>query len=237
MPKVSKYPPGNDPPDSGDGTLLLIQNDPYVWLYEIDLPTDPLTKFRAAAYHETVYFGTTSLGATIPYYPFSIAHGETQADSEGGSPTVTLTAQNITRELAALLETYNYLIGQRVRTVLVRLSNTPSGTPNIDDLFEVLDGEVNATVATLSIGQSSQERKSFPDHRITRDYCTSHYGSGRCGYDTKRSGALQLCDKTRKGPLGCEAHGTDEAIAGLPVLHPKRFRSFPGIQRQGGVGL
>jgi phage-related protein len=215
----------------------LIQNDPYIWLYEIDLPTDPPTKLRAAAYPETVYFGVDSLGATIPYVPFSIAHGETTLDVEGGSPTVTLTAQNLTREMAALLETYGFLIGQTVRIRLVRLSETPSGNAFSDDLYEVLDAEMGETDATLSLGQSSMEKKSFPDHRITKDFCTSHYGSARCGYDTKRAGALQTCDKTRDGKNGCVAHGLSELLASLPVLHPKRFRGFPGVQRQGGTGV
>lgn len=215
----------------------MIQEDPYVWLYEVDLPTDPPTKVRAAAYPQTVYFGSTSLGVPIAYVPFSIGHGEVRADSEGGSPTVSLTAQNLTREMSALLEAYNYLIGQRVRAVLVRLSETPSGPARLDDLYEVLDAEATETKVTLSLGQSSLERKSFPDHRITRDYCTSHYGSGRCGYDTKRAGALQTCDKTFAGPNGCKAHGADEALVSITGLHPKRFRSFQGVQRQGGTGI
>lgn len=237
MPKQKRWPPEHEPPGGGDGTLLLIQTDPYIWLYSIDLPTSPQTKFRAAAYMQDVFFETDSAGATIKYVPFSIAHGDVEADSEGGNPKVTLTAQNLTREVAALIETYNYLIGQRVRISLVRLSETPSGPPRMDDLYEVLDGEITETTATFSLGQHSSDKKSFPDHRITRDFCTSHYGSARCGYDTQRAGALQTCSKKYAGENGCQAHGEDEALAGVPVRHPKRFRSFLGVQRQGGTGI
>lgn len=215
----------------------MIQTDPYIWLYAIDLPTDPPTKLRVAAYPETVYFETDSTGVSIAYVPFSISHGEVRTDVEGGSPTVTLNAQNVSLEMSALLETYGYLVGQRVRTVLVKLSDLPLGTPLIDELYEILDGEVTESRAAFTMGQSALEQKSFPDHRVTRDYCTSHYGGTRCGYDTKRVGALQTCDKTLSGANGCRVHGESEAAASLPVLHPKRFRAFPGVQRQGGTGL
>lgn len=236
MPKARIYPPGQPPPPTGDGTLLLIQTDPYVWLYAVDLPTTPPTKLRVAAYQETVNFGRTSLGAVIPYVPFSVTHGETRSDSEASISNVSLSAQNLTREMSALVQTYNYLIGQTVRISLVRISEMPDGDARLEDVYEVLDGEVTETTATLTLGQAALQNKSFPDHRITRDYCTADYGGVYCGYDTKRAGAIQTCTKLYDGPLGCIKHGDDEVLASLPRNHPKRFRSFLGVQRQGGTG-
>lgn len=237
MPRAKRYPPDNNPPPPGDGTLVLIQTNPYVLLVSIDLPTDPETKLRMAAYPETVYYGRANDGTPVPFYPFSFGVGQASVDTEASIPTVSLEAQNITLEMAALMETYNYLIGQRAVVTVIRIQNTPDGVPDQEDEYDVLDGELDQGVARLTLGRAALQKKDFPDSRITRNYCSSPYGGILCGYDTTRSGALPTCSKLKDGPNGCTEHGDDEVAASLPREHPKRWRSFPGVRRQSGTGV
>ena len=50
MPRTRVYPPGDIPPPSGSGVLLLIHPNPLISLYSVDIPTTPPTKFRVTAY-------------------------------------------------------------------------------------------------------------------------------------------------------------------------------------------
>jgi lambda family phage minor tail protein L len=226
MVKIRRYPPEQEPPTGDGGLLLLIQPDPPIWLYSIDLPTDPPTKLRVASYTEDVYFESTSLGALIRYYAMSITHGEVRVDTEGSNPTTRLVAQNLTREMVALVESYGGLVGQIVRAVLIQRSELPNGNPIHDDKYEVLECDYTESVVELTLGRPGALSQGFPNRRIIRDHCGHDYGGPACGYDTKAPGALQTCSKLRDGPNGCTAHN-----------NTVRFLGFLGVARVTGTGV
>lgn len=219
----------------------MIQPNPLLWLYAIDLPTDPRTKLRLAAYPDPVFFERDSTGATITYSPGSIMHEDSELDTEGSIQRTRLQMQNLTRESVALLEAYNGLIGEKVRIVCVRLSETPDGDPEVDDVYEVLESSATESVVELSLGRVALTQKQFPDRRISRTHCGHDYGGPGCGYDTKRAGALQTCTKLLGSPgvadNGCWHHGDDEVAASLTRRHPQRMLFFPGVPRRTGTGV
>jgi len=217
--------------------LALIQPDPYVWLYAIDVPSDPLSKYRLSAYPQPIYFERDSLGAGIEYAPGSIGHEDVQLDTDGGIPKVRLTLQNLTREAVAILENYDGLIGQKVRIALVRVADGVDATPAVDEVYDVVESAATEDAVELTLGRSALTLKVFPDRQANRNFCAHRYGSAACGYDTKRVGALQTCSKLRTGTNGCTAHGDDEVAASLPRLHPARMLVFRGIPRTSGVGV
>ena len=228
MPKFSTYPPGNDPPPPPEGgLLLLIQADPILWLCALDLPTDPASKMRLACYPEDVYFETDNLGQSVRYYAGAFSIGEMRADSEGSTPTTTLTVQNLTRELVAAAENYD-LTGMAVRLVCIQLSElaVPAPTPIGDYRFEVLEVDTAEATVALKLGIPGMLDRELPERRITRDHCAQDYGGVECGYDTKAPGALQTCSKLLDGDLGCKAHSNE-----------KRFLGFKGVPRESGVGV
>ena len=101
MPRVRLVHLGGNPPPPPPpqgGLLALIQADPFVWLYAIDVPSSPLSKYRLTAYPEAVYFERDSFGAAIQFYPGSIMHEDVPSDTEGSIPRVSLRVQNLTRE-------------------------------------------------------------------------------------------------------------------------------------------
>lgn len=240
MPKHTIFPPGSEPPPSGSGALLLIQPNPLVSLYAIDIPTEPPTKLRVTAYPSetadgiSLHFERDSTGAAIPYYSCSIWHEETTSDTEGGIRKVQITIQNVTREGIALAETYNGLIGQKVRHVIVRRDELPDGTPRYEETFEILQATFSRTAGKITCGQTALTQAKFPGRRISRTHCQHRYGGAGCGYDTTRGGALQTCAFTLED---CTLHGLDEAAALLPNRHPARILLFPGVARSTGVDV
>lgn len=215
----------------------MIQPDPYAWLYAIDVPSDPPSKYRLSAYPQSIYFERDSLGAGLEYSPGSIGHEDVQLDTDGGIPRVRLTLQNVTREALAILETYDGLIGQKVRVVLVRVADGIDATPTVDEVYDVVESAATEDAVELTLGRAALTLKQFPDRQANRTHCAHRYGSAACGYDTARSGALQTCTKLRTGTNGCTAHGDDEVLASLPRLHPVRMLVFRGIPRTSGVGV
>lgn len=219
----------------------MIQSDPLVWLYAIDLPTSPRTKLRLVANPDALSFERDSTGATISYSPGSIMHEEVQGDTEGSIQRTNLEMQNLTREAVALFENYGGLIGEKVRIVSIRLGELPDGDAETDETYDVLDSDATETTATLSLGRAALTQKQCPDRRISRTYCAHDYGGAGCGYDTTRAGALQTCTKllgvAGRSDNGCIHHGEDELAASVTVRHPQRMLFFPGVPRQTGTGV
>lgn len=231
MPRTRPYPPGTPPPPpppQEGGLLALIQPDPLVWLYAIDIPSSPRSKLRLAAHPKPVSFERDSSGAAIVYSPSSVMHEDVKQDTEASINKVKLTAQNVNREGVALLKAYNGLIGEKVRIVCVRLSDMPDGDPVREEVYDVLDSSARAETVVLTLGRAALAQKKFPDRRVSRQYCAHRYGSAACGYDTARAGSLQTCAKTLED---CIAHGLNEAAASLENRHPQRMLIFPGVPR------
>ena len=65
---------------------LLATGDAWVWLYEIEVPTDPPTRYRLASVPEQVTFRDNV------YYPFPITHTVMRETESGDLPSVTMTA-------------------------------------------------------------------------------------------------------------------------------------------------
>ena len=215
----------------------MIQPDPLVRLYAIDIPSDPRTKYRLTAYPQEVNFERDSLGAAIPYRAASIIHEDARLDTEGTIQTTRLQIQNVTREAIAILENYHGLTGEKVRFVAIYLSNMPDGLPEKDEVFDILDSNATESVVELVLGRAALAQRKMNDRRASRLYCVHKYGGPGCGYDTTRAGALQTCSKLEAGPNGCIEHGLDEEDASLENRHPKRILAFRGIPRQSGVGV
>ena len=190
----------------------LASGDPWIWLYEIEVPTTPATRLRLAADTDSVTFGTDSEGVDLVYSPFPITHNGMPETSEGDLPAVDLIVSNVSREVQALLEAYNGLVGQDVRIMLVNRANLLSGIPVLREDFQVLSVTSDASSAVAKLGQTDLWNALFPSNRVTRDYCRFQYKGARCGY----TGGLTTCDKIVAGDNGCEAHANTPRFGGFP---------------------
>lgn len=206
--------------------------EPFVWLYEFEVPTAPQTRYRfAGRYPEQVTFRGNV------YYPFPVTHSVQTETTEGDLNEISVTVGNITRQIVTELEAYEGLVGQPVRVLLVNTSDLLSGNAAMEQDFTIRDVSYDEEKVTFKLAVYNLYRTIFPSRRLMRGFCRFQYRGGGCGYAVPTaSGGLATCDKTYDGANGCIAHGDNEVSTGFTQLHPKRFGGFPGIPRpvQGG---
>lgn len=198
----------------------------FVWLYEIDVPTDPLTRYRLTRNTNSVSF------QGFDYAPFPIVHDVISRDSQGDLPETTLTVSNVSRELVSTLENYDGLVGQRVKVILAHsLAIGDDGVAVGEETFEVISSQANEETVVLTLGTSNLFNEKIPKTRMMRYHCRWQYRSPECGYGLPEDNAafLPKCDKSLSGTMGCKRHGQSYTDAGLTPIHPQRFGGFPGI--------
>ena len=192
-------------------------NFPFVWLFEVEVPTVPPSRARLCRYSEAIEYGVNSAGAPINYEPFPFSVEKIDEDSEATLPSIAISVSNVTREIQALLEAYGGLIGQATRLQLV--NTTALGSPPL----LMYDGEVVSLTASeaavvFEVAAFRLARQPVPSKRALSDFCRFKYKGGRCGY----TGALPTCDKVLGGENGCEAHSNQERFGGFPSM-PRRL--------------
>jgi lambda family phage minor tail protein L len=214
---------------------------PWIWLYEIRVPTDPATRYRLTNYTEPVSFGTSTAGAPLVYSPFPIVHGGIVQTKEGDLPTIQVSVGNVTREIGAALEAHAGLVGA---CVVIRLVNRDT----LADLFSQVreDSLVQSSKAThvavdFTLAPYNLYQAQFPRNRFLRNYCEFLFGGLECGYAIPPGatgtlgGGFTTCGKTF---AQCDERGLDELLRGVTVGHPLRFGGFLGIPKLSSkVGL
>jgi len=207
---------------------LLATGSQWVWLYEIEVPTDPPTRYRFVQMEQQITFRGNI------YYPFPITHTTMSQSESGNLPSITLTASNVSREIIATLESYKGLIGQPCRIILTNLDASKGLEPDVAVMqqdFRIMTMTATEEACVAQLGDISLYETFFPGQRMMRHYCRHQYRSAECGYsvDSGDANYLAACDKSLDGGNGCEAHGASETAAGVAVIHPNRFGGFPGI--------
>ncbi len=204
----------------------LESESPWRWLYEIEVPTDPPTRYRLTNNTSAVQFGTTSLGVPITYSPFPIFHGGIKEGSNGNLPSIDVSVANVSREISQALATYNGLIGQKVVIRLVQMAELLNAQAQIREDCTVRGVRVTHEICTLTLSSGNLYERTLPARRIVTGHCGVLFGGPACGYDIS-TGNLTTCAKTIED---CRLHGDDEESEGLPRMHPERFSAFPGTR-------
>jgi len=207
---------------------------PFVWLFEVEVPTSPPTRFRFCNQTEKISFGVNSSGDPIEYNPLHIEIGEWSQGKAGDLPELSISVSNVRGDVGAVLETYAGLHGA---PVIVRIVNRST---LLDMNAQVrFDGTVRAVTvsnvsATFAIANYNLYQESVPAHRFLRNHCPFLYGGARCGYivpttpgETVGTG-FSTCAKTVDN---CTVRGEDEVARSLTEQHPARFGGFRGITR------
>ncbi len=213
---------------------LLATGTRWIWLYEVEVPTDPPTRYRFVRDPTPVTFRGNV------YSPFPITHSEQSEDDKANLPTINLQVSNATREVIAVLDNYGGLVGQPVRVILTHELAIPTNDRVFEENFRIVSTVANEELITATLGDYDLYATKFPSQRMMRFYCRHVYQDGMCGYSVDSANPFYMaeCDKTLYGKKGCQVHGTSEANAGTDILHPERFGGFPGIPEpmtSGGV--
>lgn len=216
----------------------LSQREPWLLMFEVEVPTAPPTRYRFVKNTESVEFGQSSAGVPIPYYPFDFDVEPIKEDNQGSGADVRVTFQNVTREAQASLEAYDDLVGQPCRVLLVHRSLLNSGVAAFDWKGKVLQTDSGESTVVVTAGVFSLYRRQFPPHRALRGRCRHVYAGPLCQYGVPSGDPnyLATCDFTYDGTNGCTVHGDSESAAGVEVKHPKLFGGFRGIPRRTGLG-
>lgn len=210
----------------------LATTERFIWLYEVEVPSDPPTIYRLTASPQSVVFGETQQAEAIVYSPFPITHGEIDLDSSGNLPSTSLTISNVSREVIATLENYGGLLGQKVRIILAHsLAIGLAGSPVAEEEFQIVGSSADSQSVSLTLGSVDLYGVKIPKTRMTRYHCRFVYRDAGCGYalPTSDANSLLTCDKSLDGQNGCQAHGASYTAAGVTAVHPGRFGGFPGI--------
>tara|TARA_Y100000310_G_scaffold336739_1_gene422112 strand:- start:20565 stop:21254 length:690 start_codon:yes stop_codon:yes gene_type:complete len=204
---------------------LLATGNQWIWLYEIEVPTEPITRYRFVRTQEQVTFRSNV------YYPFPITHTVMRDTESGDLPSITLTVSNVSREVLGTLESYQGLIGQPVRILLTNMGALLTDNAIIEHDFRILTMTATEEACAAQLGDISMYESYFPRQRMMRQFCRHQYRTAPCGYAVDEADAnyLATCDKSLDGANGCTIHGDSETAAGVAVVHPNRFGGFPGI--------
>lgn len=186
---------------------------PYVWLFDVEIPTDPPTRVRITTAGEPVEYEFASDGSPLVWQPYPFTVESIRENTESDLPSIRVAVSNIAREVQALIEEYDGLIGQPCRLRLVHLGTLAAGA-YIIYRGEVISLTADEQVIGFEMGSYSLQRQLMPSQRALRDYCRFKYKGNRCGY----TGALPSCDKTLNGPNGCVVHDNEERFGGFPSM-------------------
>lgn len=200
----------------------------FVWAFEVEVPTTPATRYRLVGYTEEVAHGTNSLGQALIYSPFPIAHGGIEQSSQGDLPTIDITVGNASREIMAVLEAYNGLIGQPVDVKLLYVDEFGTGTAVHHETAQITGCTANNERIVFRAAAFDLYKARFPARRYVAKHCRFQFGSAECGYAIAL-GSFTECGKTL---AQCTERGDDEFNTGQTRQHPERFGGWLGIPRQ-----
>ena len=221
-------------------SLLTIQqmtlHDPeaWIWLYELEVPSDPPTRYRLTNYKTAVLFGTNSSGTPLEYSRFPVRCGPIEQSGRGDLPGIRVTVGNVQREVGAMVELYDGLTDQPVVVRLVHKLALAVPSAQIRWDAKVQRVRVSDKAVTFDVASTDIQAARFPSKRYSATSCPVDFGLAECGYVVPNSpadsvgGGFSTCPKDL---LSCTERGDDEEARGLTRQHPKRWGGRRGIPR------
>lgn len=205
--------------------------DPFVWLLDVEVPTDPRTVFRLTSSTISVDFGQDSTGTALTYSPAGFTFNGLQESGDGSLPQVEVTIANASQFARQILEDHDGLTDQPVTLRIVNLGLLGGAEVSAEWRGRVGEPTVTTEGITLPLAAPNLTEMPFPGRRDLHDSCAVRkFGSGPCPYPVGQGGALySSCPRTL---AACEARGTDMVTLGFPALLPKQFGGMRGLGRE-----
>lgn len=208
--------------------------DPWEWLVEFEVPTDPPTRYRLVDNVVPVTFGVDSTGAPLTFSPAPIRVAAVRSNAGGDLPQIEISVANVDMQVGLEVEQYDGLIGQPVKLMLVNLADISNPQSRIEESGEIQGASVTADAVTFLVSSQNLARWKFPKFRVSSRSCRHAYGSQDCGYvllDSPGETVGAGFSTCRKSLEQCEERGADELARAVDVNHPRRFGGFPGTPR------
>ena len=211
----------------------LADQTPFIWLYDITVPTDPPTRYRLTNYDRNVEYGAQQDGTPNIYQPFPIVQSPVTTTAEGDLPQIQLQVSNEGLTMRGLMEDYDGFIGAQIVIRLVHILELGNLTAALRFDGQILSAKATYDRVSFNVSALSLTQAVVPGQRYIRGHCRFRYGDTRCGYDLNNSTLATAHPTCSKTLAACEERGEAEVAAGLLQLHPGRFGGWPGIPRQG----
>lgn len=210
------------------------QSAPWIWLLEVDVPSEPIQTVRICNTNRAVLFDVDNTGTPREFLPFPFSFGDVKASTDSALPTLPIAISNVSRELLGTLINYRFLVKQKARLVLVNADTLDNPLARVDFILEVRAGQAEEQTITFNMSSYLLNNAQCPTRRLSRNFCTHEYGDALCGFDidTVDPGManLGLCVKTE---TACALRGAAEEAASLPALHPRRWGAQKGLPISG----
>lgn len=206
---------------------------PWIWLYDVSVPTDPPTRFRLTNFDQPLEHGLGSDDEPLVYSPCPITHGDIAESGEGDLPKLQLQVANDSQFLRSVLEEHDGLIGQRIVVRLVHILEIGDTAAAQRWDGEIVGVKVTHERVAWEVSALSIQQAAFPTQRYMRSHCRFRYGGPRCGYDLTNATLAAAHPDCSKSLQACTDRGdTEEAVLGIAGRkHPQRFGGWPGIPR------
>lgn len=188
---------------------------PWLILLEIDL-VNPTTgavdqTTRLAHNQENVVWN----GNTYWAFPFTL--DQSNDNSNGEIPKLTLSVSNVTQLLQADVEQYSGGMGSTVTLTVVHTGSLDSVSPEMQRQYEVLSCTSTADMIAFDLGAPNPMRRRFPLNRYMPGHCYWPYKGAECRY----SGSSSACSRTYND---CVAHGMQANFGGFVGLQAGGIR-------------
>lgn len=148
----------------------LAQISPWIWLLDIQIPSDPIQRFRLTSHDEPVEYGEAPNGDPLVYSPAPVAFDGLPESADGSLPSVTVTLQDVLGIAATVVDDYDGLVDQPVVIQVISKAHLALGAA-----AQRLDGRVTSASITddgprvsLSIGASNVYQTAFPRRTYTQ---------------------------------------------------------------------
>lgn len=217
-----------------DGTVAGLPSATYM-LFEIEVPSEPPSRYRLIANHDSVEFMTDSDDNPLTYTPFPFAHDGIKLDGQGGLPQINVNVHNASRQFREVMNTYRGLTGQPavIRIVNQADLDNPSAQTRFD--AKIVGTAVDEEIVAMSIAAANLYERFMPRRRYQAQRCRHRYGKEDCGFPLDNPDIIanhpELLVRCRKTVPACEERGAAEAAEGLTVLHPLRFGGERSLYR------
>ena len=152
-------------------------------------------------------------GNTYSAYAFNMS----MTAEKGAQPTVTVSIDDISKDIQSRMQAYGGGVGFYVRIIVLNELDLAE-EPEIIERFEVTGASTQDYRVTWILGSQNLLSRKFPNRRQLRDRCSWQFKDSNCQY----SGGDATCDYTLDGPNGCA--GKNNTL---------QFGGFPGIRSSG----
>ncbi|MFA5186607.1 MAG: DUF1833 family protein [Patescibacteria group bacterium] len=191
-----------------------------------------LIKIDATAAGGSTYRRTSDNSITVWagefYAPIAMSFGEVKESIQGDLPRVDMVLSNLDTEINTAMNAYDGLRGAAVTVYIVPSGNLAASTPELTEIFEVIETSADDRWVTLSLGFADPLGRRFPRDRYTASACRHVYN----GHPTEGLGVF--CRLSDTHPLydtecdhtltHCELRSNTAQFGGSPGVDEGIYR-------------